>query len=139
MRELLKDLTIMMLQEGLDEPSIHRVLDIIEGELVKAENRFKENASKHTNPIEGSKGEVVTNAEMKDRRIVRNNQNEVNKMFNDGTIQKHVRQTSNGELIGDPSTIKKLKKMQKQSAEAQGNLLIHKWERKSALRDQQRG
>lgn len=41
MYELLKDLTIMMLEEGLDETSIHRVLDIVEGDLIDASSRFK--------------------------------------------------------------------------------------------------
>lgn len=40
MYELLKDLTIMMLEEGFDEPTIHRVLDIIEGDLINAKDRF---------------------------------------------------------------------------------------------------
>ena len=124
-----------MLLEGFDEPSIHRVLNIIEGELIQAQDRFKDNASKHTNPIEGPKGEVVTNAEMKDRRTIRDIGNTVNKMFKDGTIEKNVRQTSNGDIIGDAKTVNKLKGLQKKSAEAQGNLLVHKWERKANLKN----
>ena len=181
MYELLQDLTIMMLQEGLDEPSIHRVLDIVEGVLIhaekkfpkkaeeapvnnvvhsekkfedrkelakkspkyvkknkieakddrpvyktvvqKAEDRFKEQGKKPSDPNVKSDPikDVIPNKEVEAYRTMKDTALTVNNMMKSGKLD-HVKQTKNGDLIGDAKTVHKLKDLKDKAVGAQMDL-----------------